>query len=258
MTRPARHSAFTLIELLVVISVIAVLLAVLLPGVHAARAAAKRTHCGAQLRQLALAWHQYLDDHNGRFYQGINANVYYGGWRGEDDQGPRPLNAYLDLPDDLATEAGAEVFHCSADRGGVPNRGLASAFRLLGTSYQTNVFLIGQDECGAFSGHTAPLDRKISPRLDSLAVQKVDNPTRLVLMGDYGWVNQWHPDPGILPEDKQMAEWHGKVDRHNVTFLDGHVRFLRIDKGLYVTDGYVVLPFKELYALAKEVQGPAP
>lgn len=73
----AKSKGFTLIELLVVIAIIAVLMAILMPSLSAARDQAKRVHCVSNLKTLSLAWFMYKDDNDDKL---VGGNTDPGNW----------------------------------------------------------------------------------------------------------------------------------------------------------------------------------
>ena len=74
-TRPTQ--AFTLVELLVVVSIIALLLAILLPALNKAKAVAVRVKCISNQRHVVLALQMYADENKGK-YPTRNPNNGYG------------------------------------------------------------------------------------------------------------------------------------------------------------------------------------
>ncbi|MCK4659193.1 MAG: hypothetical protein KAV82_06685 [Phycisphaerae bacterium] len=233
-------------ELLVVVAILALLIAVLLPSLRKARQQSKLVVCQSNLRQIAVGWQNYLIEHQGAFLQGINVRLSYGGRQGTaesfggnpDKPKPKPLNPHLSLP--LVIRDDAEVFHCPSDRGS-PYAG-PTHFDYYGTSYHTNVMLVGQNKI-QFNPFTDPCRyvlNKVNRRLSGIRRSQIGNESRLILLGDHGWYNEWGRGTNYV------IEWHHHRATHNVAFMDGHVSFMRIHKGVHVTPEYVVIPFKDL------------
>ena len=69
-----RQEAFTLIELLVVIAIIGILASLLLPVLDQAKAKARRVQCVADLKQIGIAFHMFMHDHDSKFPMQVSTN----------------------------------------------------------------------------------------------------------------------------------------------------------------------------------------
>jgi prepilin-type N-terminal cleavage/methylation domain-containing protein len=258
--------AFTLVELLVVIAIILLLTAILVACVNRSIAITRRHVCGHNLKEMGVFWQTYLGDNDERFPQGVDADLWFGGWNSpyaiyKGWPWPRPLNVELEPTDPCGvTKPSAEIFHCPADRGGAPASPAERVYEVNGNSYAANIFLVGQDQVGTGDPRTQKLHKKINLRLKKMSRKKVTNNKDLVILaGDYGWVHQWYPNRALLlgkdvpasegsvtEEDKRRREWHDKACHYNFLLLGGGVAFLEVEEMSYIVEGkYPIVPFRD-------------
>jgi prepilin-type N-terminal cleavage/methylation domain-containing protein/prepilin-type processing-associated H-X9-DG protein len=100
-----RSSGFTLIELLVVIAIIAILAAILFPVFASAREKARQTTCTSNLKQIGLAFTQYMQD-----YDEVYPIAQSGGFTGDNPQWDTEISSYLGFAINQAIGSGGANF----------------------------------------------------------------------------------------------------------------------------------------------------
>ena len=164
--RSSKHEArgdaptdgFTLVEMLVVIAIIAILAALLLPGLSRAKETARRTSCSSNLRQVNLAIHLYADDcldslpvlpYPNPYPNGVGA--YY----------KQLVKGYLGLTGPASPDG--KVFICPSDR--IVHTQVVHAF----TSYTFNGYEVGTSAIPRITG------KKLDPVEKALLCQKAEH-----------------------------------------------------------------------------------
>ena len=237
--------AFTLIELLVVVSIIALLIALLLPTIKRAKEAARVVQCASNLRQFSYAMVTYAADNHSALASYAPPESARSDWPnsswsrddaeiiglgGDDRRDPTPrrrkLNPYSQR----------EAFHCPSDRGwsspGPPDP-YGSNFdpRRYGNSYFSASRWYARGE------RYTPLWGKT---LDQFAIhshQVVAGDADLIYMwnanstlalGPHASYYHWHDPPANHPDEAADGGYWLYDVKCNIAFLDGHAEFLQL------------------------------
>lgn len=220
-----RQSGFTLIEVLVVVSIIALLIAILLPSLSKAREQSRRVVCQSNLRQLQHAVVFYLSDNKGIFPP--HRTKVKEGTKGRDNLGEwawfQQLERYTKTP---------EVPHCPTLANHVQeDAGIvwSWAYNRLDIGYGYNAWFLGlwnhspsEQYFGLKSYPWFPEGRVKNPSINILFADA--NPKNDRQFGGQLWWPFVDGDEGGTGEGINMRR-HQKGG--NIVFNDGHAEFRR-------------------------------
>ena len=207
-------TGFTLVELLVVISIIALLMAILMPALNMAKKQAQGVRCLANTRQIGLALHLYADDYDRKIprdetdgFWAILFMPYIGG-----------------LSDDIMAYHEVDIYQCAA----YPDKEQTVDYTINAMDLKSptpNVEQRGAMSLDAFPrpGMTIYLaDYEHHPDWSHIKIiRKTD--TTAELINKLKWLDVWHEDhlPSNDTRRRVARERHGR-NGVNCLFVDGH------------------------------------
>lgn len=229
-----KKHGFTLIELLVVISIIALLLAILMPALGKVKKKAQSVVCKSNLKQLQLAAFLYANDYDSKFFAYGDAVYlkYLAPYIGEVD------SARYCKSSKVSSRIESELADLKSGAGWPALMG--SADETWGWWYNTV-----DPEYGSytFNGYLYPNLTQYFPQFAEnsfSSTAQIRNMYETPVFTDGVWVDTWPLDNEITaPQDFDIAMGHGHrwqgghymwriiTNRHgkttNISFADGHV-----------------------------------
>jgi prepilin-type N-terminal cleavage/methylation domain-containing protein len=215
---------FTLVELLVVIAIIAILAALLLPAIGAAKRKSQRTVCVNNLRQINVGIRMYSDDsHDAAPSPGpasaantTNVSSLYAGYK-------ELMKGYVGANERSSPRD--KLFACPADmffpnfitNGRPPMKYVRESYHDLSSSDFSSYMFNGGDNV---TRHFKTFDVTL-PGLAGVKLTSIKHPARTVLVAECSssapW--SWHePSPRLLFTDAKNV----------VSFVDGHINYIKI------------------------------
>jgi prepilin-type N-terminal cleavage/methylation domain-containing protein/prepilin-type processing-associated H-X9-DG protein len=224
-----KTKAFTLIELLVVIAIIAVLMAILMPSLRAAKDHARRIHCVSNVKYLALGWFMYQDDNDGELVPG---HTDPGNWVLRPSEGDTVEQKKQAIRDGLLypyVGKEVDVYACPSDqRENDPRNYTFRSFSIAGGANGES--WSGYSQAKKYTDLRKPGQRYIF-------VEEID---------PRGFnVGSWQMNPGPKTWVDPVAMWHNQ--QSTLGYADGHAEMHRwIDK--YFIDWNLKAMYNEAFS----------
>ena len=231
-------AGFTLIELLVVISIIAVLMAIMMPALAKAREQARRIICGTNFRQIGLALAVYAEDNDKCLPTGSSRLALTAAelapFGGGNARSIWASSLHIYIP---SSDNDEKIWWCPSARDGAAKTSHAKLFyRYRGTYVSYQVYNMRYGINAYYFGRYDIYETNRLGRDYRIRMERVSQPSRLFLAVDTEAPDQLADLAGWL---HNLESWAcGKADalseRHskgfNALYADGHVEWNRYEQ----------------------------
>jgi len=234
----SRQVAFTLIELLVVISIIALLIALLMPALGKAKLAGEQAVCGSDEHQIGLGVSMYMEDYGGRMHLAPN----YGLWDNPADGTPWTLDQINAMISGSSSPAHAywavayadyinnhrDVFRCPSAKAMDVDPGYSDFVNQDETTYGLNGYLVRNGE---------PSPKLTSKYSDFSSTILCHDAWEHLLDGNGDMLSSFSQPVNITQYryrsygEDAIFEYYRHLDNSQVLWLDGHVSLIHKSDG---------------------------